>query len=705
MKKIFTFLFLSTFFFFSFPQSNNIIFNKTKPAGFINFYSGENQTAVADAMGYYCYLDENGSKQVISSNDNPLEIIFPGYPIGISGMSFEGGILCNMDSDSDLEVVYNIGYTVQCWNYDGTSVTGWPKSVSYPLIGAPAYGDIDGDGESEIVVAYSLASNGFVGAFEKNGSNVQGFPVNNGYIIRSPVLADVDDDGFDEIVVTKTTYPTGQVYIYKGNGSILSGWPQPMSDIPASSSAVGDITNDGFPEIIAEAYGSIYAWNANGTLLSGFPYLLTGSDKTSYSSPVLVDVNNDNIREIIFGTHDIGTGVGRLHIIKSDGSPYPNFPKITSYWIYGPPAVGFIDGDNILDIAIGDQVLSGSPVNKLYAWSVNGQPLSGFPVGALWAINNQVVIADIDNDSQPELVFDNNALGEYHAYNNNGTPVSGWPLLTNGITFFNTPALADVNGDNFLDMLGAGIANIASNPTTNVYLWNLEVPYDPTKITIPVFQYNTKHNGLFIDPITIPVELVSFTVESYGDEVYLKWSTATEINNLGFEIERKFALTTEQSEWITIGFKEGKGTITEPQSYLFIDSYPINGKLYYRLKQIDFNGKYEYSDLVEIEFNAFSEYLLEQNYPNPFNPSTKIKYSIPNVERHRDASLQIVTLKVYDVLGNEVATLVNEEQMAGIYEVEFNSHSGEGRNLTSGVYFYQLKADNYFETKKMILLK
>jgi hypothetical protein len=88
---------------------------------------------------------------------------------------------------------------------------------------------------------------------------------------------------------------------------------------------------------------------------------------------------------------------------------------------------------------------------------------------------------------------------------------------------------------------------------------------------------------------------------------------------------------------------------------------------------------------------------LEQNYPNPFNPSTTIKYSIPTSE--------FVTLKVFDVLGNEVATLVNEEKPAGSYEVEFNSHSGSVRNLTSGVYFYILQAGSFTQTKKLILMK
>ncbi len=692
MKKLFTFLFISAFFFVSFPQSGKIIVNQAQPGSFINFPAASNQGVIADAMGYYCYIDQNGDKQIKSSPENILSTVFPGYPIGISGTSFEGGILCNMDSDDDLEIVYNIGYTIQAWNYDGTAVPGWPKSVPYPLVGAPAYGDIDGDGQAEIVVAYALGSSGFVGAFEKDGSAVTGFPVNNGYIIRSPVLADVDGDGFDEIVVTRTTYPTGQLYIYKGDGTVLSGWPQTMDDIPASSSAVGDITNDGTPEIVAEAYGSIYAWSVNGTMLPGFPYMLTGNDKTSYSSPVLVDVDNDNVREIIFGTHDIGSGLGRLHIIKSDGTPLPNFPKVTNYWIYGPPAVGYIDADNILDISVGDQVLSGSAVDKLYAWNANGQALPGFPVGPLWAINDQVTIADIDNDTQQDLVIDDNAFGEYHAYHNDGSPVSGWPLTTDGITFFNTPALADVNGDNVLDMLGAGITDIGTNPVTHVYLWNLEAPYNPTKITVPVFQYNTKHNGLFVDPSTIPVELVSFTAESNGDGVSLKWETATELNNRGFEIQRCIG----DKGFYTVGFINGHGTTAGHQYYSYTDKNLDNGIYSYRLKQVDFDGSSNYSNAIEVELKALYSYFLDQNWPNPFNPATSIGFGIKDKSN--------VRITILNAIGEEVAVILNEEQEPGFHRVEFNTASLAG-GLPSGVYFYRIQAGTFTATRKMILLK
>jgi hypothetical protein len=198
----------------------------------------------------------------------------------------------------------------------------------------------------------------------------------------------------------------------------------------------------------------------------------------------------------------------------------------------------------------------------------------------------------------------------------------------------------------------------------------------------------------------VPVELASFSVNVNDDNVESNWTTATETNNKGFEVQR-----SKDGEFESIGFVEGHGTTTETQVYSFIDKNVVKGKYHYRLKQIDHDGTFEYSNVVKVEVLSPSKFSLEQNYPNPFNPSTKIKYTIPNVETHRDASLQIVTLKVFDVLGNEVATLVNEEKSAGTYEVEFNSRSGEVRNLTSGIYFYKLQTGSLVETKKMILMK
>lgn len=197
----------------------------------------------------------------------------------------------------------------------------------------------------------------------------------------------------------------------------------------------------------------------------------------------------------------------------------------------------------------------------------------------------------------------------------------------------------------------------------------------------------------------VPVELESFSVNVIGTDVLLNWITSTEKNNSGFEVQRK---TQEEKEFKTLIFIEGNGTTTEQNSYSFIDKNSPSGFITYRLKQIDFDGSFEYSNTIEVEVSSPKEFTLEQNYPNPFNPTTKIKYVVPSIETFQAGSQQ-VTLKIYDVLGNEIITLVNEQQQPGTYEVEFNA--GQIVNLSSAVYFYQLKAGNFVETKKMILNK
>lgn len=186
----------------------------------------------------------------------------------------------------------------------------------------------------------------------------------------------------------------------------------------------------------------------------------------------------------------------------------------------------------------------------------------------------------------------------------------------------------------------------------------------------------------------IPVELTSFTGTAMQDGVLLNWTTATELNNQGFEIER----TIDAQNWQKIGFVPGFGTTTERHLYSFIDDVIDNGTYYYRLKQVDFNGSFTYSEIVEVDITQPLEFTLEQNYPNPFNPSTEIKYQIPVAG--------FVSLKIYDVLGNEVSNLVNEEKPAGSYNEEINLV-----NFPSGVYFYTLQAGKFIETRKMILLK
>ena len=197
----------------------------------------------------------------------------------------------------------------------------------------------------------------------------------------------------------------------------------------------------------------------------------------------------------------------------------------------------------------------------------------------------------------------------------------------------------------------------------------------------------------------LPVELVSFTAIAIGNSVTLNWKTETEVDNYGFDVERKAPLNHPQGgtsgKWEKIGFVEGYGNSNSPKEYSFEDSDPPSGIIQYRLKQIDTDGQFEYFPNafgIEIEVTLPEEFALSQNYPNPFNPSTTIKYELPEKN--------YVNLIVYDILGSEVMTLVNEVNAPGRYSVQLDASA-----LPSGTYFYRLQAGDFVETKKMILMK
>lgn len=200
----------------------------------------------------------------------------------------------------------------------------------------------------------------------------------------------------------------------------------------------------------------------------------------------------------------------------------------------------------------------------------------------------------------------------------------------------------------------------------------------------------THGRGVFETQITtvLPVELISFGAVNNGNNVTLSWATLTEVNNYGFNIERKI----ENSDWEKIGFTKGYGNSNSLKSYSFIDQNVQNGKIYYRLKQIDLDGKFKYSNVIELNIKTLNIVELKQNYPNPFNPYTTISYYLPNTLK--------VSLVVYDATGREVATLANDFQSAGTHSVIF-----DGNKFASGIYYYRIQAGNLIQTRKMLLVK
>jgi len=278
---------------------------------------------------------------------------------------------------------------------------------------------------------------------------------------------------------------------------------------------------------------------------------------------------------------------------------------------------------------------------------------------------------------------------DYYFYN--GT--LNWSILTTEIDLHRPMVfLVDTDGDNSTDHFVTVIDYRTQGPNNEYGCWDT---WDDGKIRWEDF--NQMSSGVswgiwgawqFVFNTPVPVELTKFTAYADGDKVILNWSTATEVENYGFDIESSI----DYKEWKKLGFIEGHGNSHSPKFYSFADKNPIGGsKFKYRLKQIDTDGKFEYSDVVEIEIIP-NDFVLYQNYPNPFNPNTKIRYQLPKESE--------VILKLYDILGAEIITLLNEEKEPGVYEVNFNV-----QHLPSGTYIYRIVAGSFIETKKMVFLR
>lgn len=246
-----------------------------------------------------------------------------------------------------------------------------------------------------------------------------------------------------------------------------------------------------------------------------------------------------------------------------------------------------------------------------------------------------------------------------------------------------------ISNDPGVTTFGERIATINLDILDQSILPNLQWDNINTAVVNPFFQSAIiTNNGFYNSPL--PVELSSFTSVVEGNNVNLLWTTSMELNSRGFEIERKSSL----SDWTKIGFVDGSNNSNVSVNYNYKDKFLSKGNYNYRLKQIDFNGNYEYFDLnTEVSIGIPVTYSLSQNFPNPFNPSTTINFSIPENSK--------IDLKIFDMNGREVKTLINNEfRNADYYSLNVNL-----AGLSSGVYFYTLKGSNFIETKKMTLIK
>ncbi|MBN1975835.1 MAG: VCBS repeat-containing protein, partial [Anaerolineae bacterium] len=395
----------------------------------------------------------------------------------------------DIDGDGDLEIVaadsmYWFRAQVYAWHHDGTPVDGWPQQLNAHRLSTPALADVDGDGDLEIFVGLGEAWGwqGFTGvhAWHHDGTTVAGWwnITTEGPVQAAPMVGDIDGDGDLEIVAATGE---GRVYAWEADGTPVAGWPRSESGRRLEP-ALSDLDGDGDLEIVAGADdGTVQAWHHDGTAASGWPVNTSSFGWTS--APVIGDIDGDGDPEVVCASE-----TGRVFAWHHDGGRVSGWPRSTKWgWYANAPVLGDLDGNGNLEIVyISD---------RIYAWRSDGTSLSGWPVGFKpfeqpWATHSDysAVLGDIDGDGDTEVIAGPDREGFVQAFHHNGATVSGWPRYAPQRAFQNehtSPVLADVDRDGDVEVI-AGLHD-------RIFAWDLDGAYDEDAVEWASFHADLFH--------------------------------------------------------------------------------------------------------------------------------------------------------------------------------------------------------------------
>ncbi|MEO8664332.1 MAG: FG-GAP-like repeat-containing protein [Ignavibacteria bacterium] len=676
-----------------------------------------------DVVGIYEHVTK-----IFKNNGSGAFSLYSSIPIGTTLN------LSDFDNDRDLDMLINNNDSIYFYRNDGlgnfaldTSLTGYAGQT----------GDLNGDGFLD--VAYTASYKNYVlkninGVFSKSDSNDLS-PCNRGFA-SDMRINDFNNDGFLDIAELTDCYfgilgfldsdRNLELYLNSSSSTFTHlniyndpyfGGPEGFATSQLGNFASLDYNNDGFVDFVTSSVRLTNGGYEN-FLPSYIPYF--------FLKPVKGDFNGD-------GSIDLAVTRGNtfvdfnpaLNTLINDGAGH--YTTLINYDIifYGGSAADF-DNDGDLDMI-------GFSDHARILWNDNCASVSaeiqgpaGLTPGTVsmytnanpgtWELHNfSPANAFISGSSFNDTIFINSGTN-YGSFllglmvpdscggkilttkyvNISTCSISGpenTPLNSN-LTYtvgYNPNArwvLRNYGGDAFI--IGSNDNDTVVVNSGTIYAQYFELTYIDTNVTENCTVY------VYLQEGPLPVELTSFTSNVNGMNVSLKWTTASEINNSGFDIERSNIIDhpeQHQTGWSKVGYLIGKGTIFTSSDYEFTDRNLTSGKYKYRLKQIDFNGNYEYYDLSgEVVIGVPEKYFLSQNYPNPFNPVTNLEFGI--------SDLGFVSLKIFDMAGREITELIGKNMEAGYYKVNF-----DGSNLSSGIYFYRLQSVDFIETKKMMLLK
>ncbi len=432
--------------------------------------------------------------------------LMPGWPKVVSSGLFSpsrGVALADFDGDGKLEVIMPAHTSVHVWKYDGTYYPGWPVNLPADSCQyAAAVADVNLDGQFEVAVGTRsfVGGNGPVYLFDEGGSVLTGWPFRGGggYFNEAPTLVDVDGDDTLEVIVCESRGSLGYLYVVRHNGSTQPGsWPVTLDHVPATGAAAGDLDGDGTVEIVQCSYNSMYVVGQNGAVRAGWPVTMPNGRNWSYQSPVLADIDGDDTLEIVTAMHkDGGAGI----VFRHDGRVQPGWPQVYGYWTYCPPTVCDLYRDGDLKVLCGTSAgVSGfSPVQQ--AHDGDGTSLAGFPFVSQTGSNEpNLTVADIDGDGDMEILITSNritsadSLGYIYALHHDGQQVTGFPLRPWGFSYLNGPNVADVDGDDSLDIIA--VSEYAGQ--MHVTIWEAGVPFDRMNWEWPTYQFDMARTGVY----------------------------------------------------------------------------------------------------------------------------------------------------------------------------------------------------------------
>ncbi|HMQ70598.1 MAG TPA: FG-GAP-like repeat-containing protein [Ignavibacteria bacterium] len=571
--------------------------------------------------------------------------------------NFKNGEIICLTLTSGLKTISNESITPFVYSFrakaiGGTGVFTKSSDISTLEFVYIKSGDLDGDGDIDLLIDDKI--------YKNDGNAIFTYYSSLNFGGRS-MMADFDNDGDLDIMVRQND----DVFLMRNYGT---GNFTQTNSYPGGIGSIGDLNGDGYLDIsffidnrhintVLNNNGIFILNNSNYMQSACFDNLANHIDYY----PMINDMDNDGDLDMV-GINGYGEGNSitfynmcrTFFILNNNGTGEFIVQAIFNQRLErGGPDILFLNSSRSFDKDNDGLVDINSPVLILKN-NGNGSFIEN---GNFVGFNNSIE-ADFNGDGFIDLIS-TVSRSPLLSYINNGDGTFTFDVLS-GDNYFLRSASGDFDNDGDID--------IATNNGSGVsILLNGDIP--------------------------LPVALSSFTSEVNLNNVKLNWSTSGEQNNSGFEVQRSIVKNETPDNWLKAGFIKGTGSSNGIESYSYEDKNLLSGKYKYRLKQIDFNGNFEYFELAnEVYIGIPDKFELKQNYPNPFNPTTNLEFGI--------SELGFVSLKVYDALGNLVAILVNEKKEAGYYYINF-----DGSNLASGVYFYKIEAGNFVQTKRLLLMK